>query len=64
MYVTGLASERFNAHILAVEKPGSGILKSSKYDQTTSNEDASLVYDYAKNCLGLSEKDIVLYGKG
>tara|TARA_B110000285_G_C14800985_1_gene457437 strand:+ start:326 stop:649 length:324 start_codon:yes stop_codon:yes gene_type:complete len=50
-------------HILAVEYPGYGLYKSQKPDEDIIKEDALIVYDYLNHCLGIAQKDIILFGR-
>ena len=51
------------AHVLAVEYPGYGLYKSSKPDETQIKEDAVVIYDYLTQCLGISQKSVILFGR-
>ena len=49
--------------MLAVEYPGYGLYKNLPSDEQTMKEDALIVYDYLTTVVGLSEKDILLFGR-
>ena len=50
-------------HVLAVEYPGYGLYKSSKPDEAVIKEDAVIIYDYVTQCLGIEQKNIILFGR-
>lgn len=50
-------------HVLAVEYPGYGLYKTSKPNEEMMKEDAMTVFDYLTQCVGISQKDIILFGR-
>ena len=50
-------------HVMAVEYPGYGLYKSSQPDEEAIKEDALSIYDYLTLCVGIREKDILLFGR-
>jgi hypothetical protein len=50
-------------HVLAVEYPGYGLYKTTKPDEQWIKEDAVQIYDYLTLCMGIRQKDILLFGR-
>ena len=58
-----LFGQRMQMHVLAIEYPGYGLYKTSKSSEEQIKQDAEMIYDYLVSCVGLSEKDIILFGR-
>ena len=60
LYVLG---QRLQMHVIAVEYPGYGLYKSSEPSEEQIKEDSVTVYDYLTQCMGVDQKDIILFGR-
>ena len=50
-------------HVLAVEYPGYGVYRTHKACENRMKEDTEIAYDYITKRIGLSENDIIVYGR-
>ena len=58
-----LIGQKLQMHVLAVEYPGYGLYKNVKPDEEKMKEDALIVYDYLTTVVGLSESNIIVFGR-
>lgn len=58
-----LFGQRMEMHVLAVEYPGYGLYKTQKPNEEFIKQDAEMIYEYLTKCVGIREKDIILFGR-
>lgn len=58
-----LFGQRMEMHVLAVEYPGYGLYKTQKPNEEYIKQDADMIYEYLVKCIGIREKDIILFGR-